>query len=842
MIRLIFTDLKNMLKRPLIASLLALGFVVGGFAMLVYFAESTQELKRQNYLFGNENMVEAVSTVYMEAEVRKFWDVVTGDKLPEINYASVVCHANADYDIVGLYWEEESAEAAGGGRFIDRTMMGQYAAVVQTTIPEWSGVGLGDSVRISGRNLEVVGLLAEDDYSPYVYDMRRLALGSEHVAGTRLEGVDAELRHRPNRAVIIPMDTFAELGLTPSYYHISFTEDITQTRSEIEKILMEEVALTQFTDMTQFMEVTRINQLSKALVYAAAVLAGLVNIVSLYAFFLRENRKQFVTYQMLGATTARIAVLILAELFIYTFVAFCISCAGALPFIKYSGFVQRYMPFRLIDFALLFALLYLCAVLASMGLIRSLARKPVAAAGRRGRDGRPADGEGDEQGSRGKFIYLLSFRYQKNWGRALSIAFLSLTTAFALAYAMTYVYDSGRLERYVEKTFPNDVIAIALNTKIVDSIYATDSVSTLDHEYIRELERRLESLNLSVGRLSWRMFTQSLQEAEGEGEGEEFIYLCQVNDAFAAAAPVALKKGSWQPLAEYDASDETAVIPCIIPPDKERLLPMGSEFEYMVSFVVSGGSETGFEDVQAHMRRFRVVGVMDGSAYYFSGADNLNENATIMPDIYTVIEALDSPGKAVNLQFPGFIPDITYQGKRHWQSIDIPNYYLFPQEGDNISVAEINAALSGLGGAHSLRHFVDVYMDQYKAAGGNIYFMHAAVASALLILGVGGYSIMLFAANKRTYGIYYVCGMPWSKAAGLTVAGNALDMLLPAAVGAVVGVYAAQGVRSFDNATIALSILTGLGAVAAVYALTSAIIALSMRKARPKRLMTADGQ
>ena len=58
MIRLIFTDLKNMLKRPLIASLLALGFVVGGFAMLVYFAESTQELKRQNYLFGNENMVE----------------------------------------------------------------------------------------------------------------------------------------------------------------------------------------------------------------------------------------------------------------------------------------------------------------------------------------------------------------------------------------------------------------------------------------------------------------------------------------------------------------------------------------------------------------------------------------------------------------------------------------------------------------------------------------------------------------------------------------------------------------------------------------------------------------
>ena len=46
----------------------------------------------------------------------------------------------------------------------------------------------------------------------------------------------------------------------------------------------------------------------------------------------------------------------------------------------------------------------------------------------------------------------------------------------------------------------------------------------------------------------------------------------------------------------------------------------------------------------------------------------------------------------------------------------------------------------------------------------------------------------------------------------------------------------------FDNATIALSVLTGVGAVLALYALTSAIIALSMRKARPKQLMAADGR
>ena len=118
----------------------------------------------------------------------------------------------------------------------------------------------------------------------------------------------------------------------------------------------------------------------------------------------------------------------------------------------------------------------------------------------------------------------------------------------------------------------------------------------------------------------------------------------------------------------------------------------------------------------------------------------------------------------------------------------------------------------------------------------------AFAITVLLTLGVGGYGIILFAANRRTFGVYYVCGMPWGKAAGLTVAGNALSMLLPALFGAAAGVYVAQGVRAFDGTTIALSILTGAGAVLAVYVITSAVIALSMKRARPRQLMTESGQ
>ena len=62
----------------------------------------------------------------------------------------------------------------------------------------------------------------------------------------------------------------------------------------------------------------------------------------------------------------------------------------------------------------------------------------------------------DEPGA-GKGLYLLSFLYRKNIWRTVSIVFLSLATAFTLAYAMTYVYDAGKMERYINRVFPNDM-------------------------------------------------------------------------------------------------------------------------------------------------------------------------------------------------------------------------------------------------------------------------------------------------------------------------------------------------------------------------------------------------
>ena len=850
MLRIIWKDVKNMVRRPLVFLLLFVGLVVGSFSLVVYYVSSSQELKASRMTAGVDNVVEAPAGSGDIFEMERLLDWFREGTLPEIRYASAISYEYEDYDVVGIYCNtEEGAGAADEGRFLNASMMGLNKAVVSADIFEDREAELGEQIKIKGQPYEIVGLVAaHGGYMPELYDARRLKMGTEDVAGVELDRTwQAELQDRPDKAVIIPLDTFDQLGLTSSYYHITFKEELTAAqRRELENLMVEKVGVSACTDMTQFIQINRINHLSKVLIYFAAIAAGIINIVSLFAFFLKENRKQYVAYRVMGATGGQIGAIIVTELALYTFMAFCIGCAGAVPFIEYSGFVGVHMPYGFFDFLFLYLALLGVEVLICMGQIRILTGQTMTRlrGGAEERE-RPARKAGDERVGRMKFVYLLTFRYnRKNIVRTVSIAFLTLVTAFSLAYAMTYVFVSGRYTRYGAKAFPDDVLELMYYN---NEFYAaqTDWVRQTGKSYLaapglRELEETFQALDgvKGIGRAT--TFNTFFY-------GERLFFANQVNGVFAENAPVLLKKGSWEPLAEYDPSDENGVIPVIIPPYLEKEFPLHTRFSMEYRFVVGqedggDGSGTYTTITDNHMREFEVVGVIDDASFSITTSDQIDDQVLFVTDHLEELyddTLLEKEGKWPT---PMYMPEVLHNGEHDAVNMWLPSYYLFPETDGKANMGAWNEAVREYGEWESFNECIAVYVENFQAAGGNIYFMHAAVASALLILGVGGYSIMLFAANKRMYGIYYVCGMPWSKAAGLTVAGNALDMLLPAAVGAVAGVYAAKGIRVFDNATITLSILTGLGAVAALYALTSAIIALSMRKARPKRLMTEDGQ
>ncbi len=73
--------------------------------------------------------------------------------------------------------------------------------------------------------------------------------------------------------------------------------------------------------------------------------------------------------------------------------------------------------------------------------------------------------------------------------------------------------------------------------------------------------------------------------------GERMYFANEVNSAFAENAPVLLKRGAGRALAQYDAADESAVIPVIVPPYLEKGVSAGHAFFDGVPLCCGTGGE-----------------------------------------------------------------------------------------------------------------------------------------------------------------------------------------------------------------------------------------------------------
>ena len=824
MLCVIIKDIQGMIRRKTVFFLLCIGLIVGAFAIFVYYVESSQTMRVQEISMNRHRTIE-YRMIGME---KKLESIIEDHRLPQIHYCAVSSYGNEDYDIIGAYWNTDTISLAGGGEYVNRDWMGQRVATVSMDIDP--SLKIGDEIRVQGMKIPIIGLIQPQHHNPALYDARRIQLGAEYVAGETVER-EEDLTERPEKAVVLPLDIFFELNLGGKCFHISFVDELTDTqREEIQTLLSEEYGLTQIIEIEPFYEVNQINRVSRMTLTIVALLLGLLNIILLFVYLISIHKKQYGTYYMLGCTRGKLLLLIIIEFIFVTVVNFAVGFALAHLFIKKTEFIQLYQKYSVLDFAFLYFVCVTLFVIVVVCCVVKLFKK--SGTGKQGRRQKV-----HERNYRNKPFTLLSFRYKNN-KQYLSIMFLSLLTAFTLSFAMTYVVESGQYERYIKKAFSYHTGAVTpleyMNFSVMET-FGNGRTLMENEDYLDFLTAVDQDLKNIIGMgivypHRWSYYNDTAGE-------RRLAFLREVNRDFCQYSPVSLQAGTWQPLMDYDPKDESVPIPCIMTPSLKQQFPLGSEFVMEVEF------SSGYDDENQYKsdwveRRFRVVGIADDSAYKMGYPSPPSVIRTI--DHYLISYATETADQE-RTAYEIYIPQLLNGGKEPLYD-SMPLHLLYTNMPKNEVYDNWRLYLGRFGGVDHFDECMAGYMEQFRSGGGNIYFMHAAVASALLILGVGGYSIMLFAANKRTYGIYYVCGMPWSKAAGLTVAGNALDMLLPAAVGAVAGVYAAKGIRVFDNATITLSILTGLGAVAALYALTSAIIALSMRKARPKRLMTEDGQ
>ena len=158
MVRIILKDIKSMLGRPLVFILLFIGLAVGSFAVVVYYVSSSTQLKVHQSVYGVDTVVEAPAFVGTSDEIQALIALADSGELPEISYLSAVSFENEEYDIVGIYWDEQELEASYEGRFIDASMMGQAKAVAPRDIFDDRDAQVGDTMRILGRPFEIVGL------------------------------------------------------------------------------------------------------------------------------------------------------------------------------------------------------------------------------------------------------------------------------------------------------------------------------------------------------------------------------------------------------------------------------------------------------------------------------------------------------------------------------------------------------------------------------------------------------------------------------------------------------------------------------------------------------------
>ena len=240
------------------------------------------------------------------ADYKSLIELIESGKIPQINYVSVISYANSDYDVIGLYYNKDDTGIVSG-ELVNKNHLGKQVATVSADLYDNEDLALGQDIKITGQNYEIVGLFSPGQYEPMIYDITRMSDGQAHVAGQD-HALDESLNSvRSRKAIIIPLDNaLSDFNYKSECIHFSFSEDIPEKdRAQIEEtILYSHCGAMQVRDISKYIKVVETNYLAELIVYCIAIFAGLINIITLFSYFLRENKKKYHTYKMFGASAA----------------------------------------------------------------------------------------------------------------------------------------------------------------------------------------------------------------------------------------------------------------------------------------------------------------------------------------------------------------------------------------------------------------------------------------------------------------------------------------------------------------------------------------------------------
>ncbi len=848
MLHIVLKDIKNMFKHPIMLTALLLGIVIASASMIMYYVMGSKRLNINNNSIAQEQTVEVKGYGTSDSEINGILSLIEEDRIPEVWYIYAVDYSSDEYDLLGFkqYGNDFTIKI---GEMLNDGDSG-HCLVSANWIKERT-IEIGESISIRGHHYTVKGI--NPDFDPLMYDIRRLQPGIEFVAGSdSIIERDDEVKDRPSKVAIIPLEDFSENIFPASIYHIVFSQPITMDqRAEIEELFSTELGLNEFTDMTAFIETNSTVQWSESAIYLAAVIAGVINIISLFAYFLRENKRQYAIYKLVGASNIKIIAIMLIELFLYTIAGFIIGTAGAIPLITNLSLFSKTSPPSFEALFILFIMIYISAVFICFGQIISILHKK-SEKKKKSKHAIMHLSEGDISiGNR--FVYLLSYQYKKkNTLNVISLIFLSIAVAFSFTYAMTYVFESGKYDNYYKINYKYDFGIVSLSDDYIgrlneDILSQKISSAEQDAQTVTLIEKLkdIEGVN-DVSIIS--LDTIGIYDVGHYKSNEEYLsFLTQYSSKYIDSIDMPMSQGNWEAMRGYDPSDENAVIPCVVTQQKAQKYPFGSEFTAVLNF------DTGFKEVNIDddgtvntiveslpvERNFKVVGVVDESAYVFAPSCQVYHCDREEQDVSVLMPKLNN-NEALSTDI--IAPIIYHEGKRMFSPYSY-DFFVYGDKGMNNDMKEaIHAAAAPNAEVFFFSTAIENYNKLFSTGGGNIYVFHSIISGLLLIFGIGGFSLIQFAMNRRTYGVYYTCGMSWEYSIKLILMWNALNTLLPAIAGAYLGIIMAMHFRDFMARSIVLSMLCGVGVVAIILILTGIAITFYVKKKKPKSLLTEDAK
>ncbi len=838
--RIILSDLKELIQKKAVFLFMILGIIAGAFALIVYYSSSASDLKSTDIAFGVERTMEFRCFENVNGG-DVLYSIIKEEKIPSVSYAAALCYDKEEYDIVAVYFKGDIHPDTYKGSFIDNQDIGKKHIVISKGYD--LSADIGDTYRISGIPFEITGIIDPSLFIIESYDYRRIEAGEEYIAGIELAR-DENFENRPQNYMIIPIDMMDEINLSPSYYHITFENDITEKqREEISETIVSAFGTDaiEFTDITPYSQVHSSVKYAKLLVYAAALVMGIINIITVFGLLIKSNKKTYVTYKMLGATNFKIGLILYIELFIISLAAYLIALVLAWLFIRYSGFITNYVSIPLGDNLLIFLSFYAVAALLSIKPIKEICGKSVLSLHRN--ITAKSENGGDISVSNRK-LYLLALRYNKSTLKGvISVALLSFICIFTFSFACTYVAEGKFYSRYLQKISDKKIGMVMYkdSSEYIDSLltYTDNPSDTAAEDFLRDCDKKVESL---PGVTDFVNYTHAYTVRERK-HGKYFDNFAAMN-GFWENIHYPLKEGSWERLETYDINS-TDPVPVVINESLAEEYPIGTLALWEVVTDFDDYEENGefFHPQYYTEREFEVVGVLDDNARVLTCFAPYQDFVKINFYFETLPHMVETRGDLV------MSPQYKVNGVFGFHYGEHDNYergygadLIFSDSDMAQNLGSWNNEISDFAKIDPFDNCVARYEEAYTAAGGNMYFMHAFITGILLVFGVGGCSIISFFSLKKQFGIYYMCGMPWNTAVKIMLCGSALDMLIPGFFGAVMGAFTSDKLRTFSFDTKLIATLCGIGGILVIYTAVSLLVVFYMNKKTPKSLISEDKQ